>query len=67
MYNNTMKKKKAPLNKVNQARRNAEAKEIVMLLIQRSQSGANGEHQNPADRRCRTRNSQLKRALKDFE
>ena len=62
-----MKKKKAPLNKVNQARRNAEAREVVMLLIQRSQSNANGEHLNPADRRCRTRNAQLKRALREFD
>lgn len=57
----------AKLNVTNQARRNAEAKAVVMLLIQRSQSGANGTHANRSTKRSKTRNAQLRKSIADFE
>lgn len=65
MYNNTMKNR--AMNRANEARRKAEAKELAILLIQRSQSNANGEHANPATKRLKTRANQIRKAIRDFD
>ena len=62
------KKKKADaLNQNERALRNALAHEVNKLLVERNFGNANGTHQNPADRRARTRDASKKKALKEWE
>lgn len=62
------KKKKADhLNLNERALRNALAHEVNKIMVERSFGNANGTHQNPADRRARTRSASKTRALKDWE
>jgi hypothetical protein len=61
------KKVKRPhLNGVERAMRNAMAHEINQIIVERSFGNANGTHQNPADRRARTRSAAKSKALKDW-
>jgi hypothetical protein len=60
-----MKKQEPKLGKANTARRNAEAKFINDLLIQRSRSNADGTHLNRKDKRARTRMESLRKAIRE--
>jgi hypothetical protein len=58
--------KMSKLNRTNQAVRNAEASVLAELLRQRAKSNASGTHANKADRRARTRNAKLNKALREW-
>ena len=62
------KKKKAPsLNKNERAMRNLLAHDVNKMLVERNFGNANGTHQNPADRRARTRLAAEKKAMKEWD
>ena len=56
-----MKPKKPALGKANQARRNAEASGLKDSLG----TVRGGAHQNPADKRARTRSAATQKAIKE--
>jgi hypothetical protein len=58
--------KMSKLNRTNQAVRNAEASVLAELLRQRAKSNASGTHANKADKRARTRNAKLNKALREW-
>lgn len=55
-----------PLNKANQARRNAEAEALEVILRERSRSNASGAHADKRTKRQRTRSAQKSFALKGW-
>ncbi len=58
--------KMSKLDRNNQAVRNAEASVLAELLRQRARSNASGTHANKADKRARTRNAKLTKALREW-
>lgn len=54
------------LNRANKARRNAEAEALAVILRQRARSNASGTHANKADKRARTRNAKLRKAVAEW-
>lgn len=62
-----MKKKrnKDHLTKAERAMRNVLAHELNQIMVDRSRGNANGVHQNPAERRLRTRSAAKRKAIED--
>jgi hypothetical protein len=60
------KKSKPKLNKVNQARRNAEASALEVILREIHRGSAFGAHKDPRTKRNRTRDAQKRNALQDW-
>jgi hypothetical protein len=58
--------KMSKLNRAEQARRNAEASVLAVILRERAKSNASGTHANKADKRARTRNAKLNKALREW-
>jgi len=55
------------MNKINEARRKAEAKVLETLLRERSRSNASGVHLNKGERRQRTRSASKSFALREWK
>jgi hypothetical protein len=58
--------KMSKLNRAEQAVRNAEARALAVILRERAKSNASGTHANKADKRARTRNAKLTKALREW-
>jgi hypothetical protein len=54
------------MNKLNEARRKAEAEVLATLLRERSRSNASGVHANKGERRQRTRSAKKTFALREW-
>jgi hypothetical protein len=62
---NKKRKKKDHLTQTERAMRNVLAHELNQIIVDRSRGNANGTHQNPAERRIRTRSAAKRRAIED--
>lgn len=60
------KKSKSKLNKANQARRNAEASALEVIMREMHKGSAFGVHQDQRTKRNRTRDAQKRNALQDW-
>jgi hypothetical protein len=59
------KKQKPVLGMANLSVRNAHARELNAVIVERSRGNGAGTHANAGERRARTREAQLRRALRD--
>lgn len=61
------KKKTEKLGLANTAMLKAAKAELAIVMRERAKSGASGTHANPKDKRARTRDAQLRKAIKEQE
>lgn len=54
------------MNRLNKARRNAEAEALSVILRERSRSNASGVHGNKATKRANTRSARKSKAIKEW-